>query len=115
MKITMDKKFTEVYYMDQVKNDMKEFKARYTDGDLLRAFIDATGQWASGDIIKCDISAFTAGYLFDNVTSFCVNMIVDEYSSIVRLHFYVDMDLTVDTRGYGDGYKFYDIRRYKEV
>lgn len=37
MKITVCKEYTTLEYVDQVKADIKEFKARYTDGDLLRA------------------------------------------------------------------------------
>ena len=44
MKISVDKEFTTLELRDRVKEDLKEFKARYTDGDLLRAFIDATGK-----------------------------------------------------------------------
>ena len=41
MKITMDKKLTEDYMIQRTKDQMKEFKAIYTDGDLLRMFQDA--------------------------------------------------------------------------
>lgn len=41
MNITLDKENTTIALKDQVKADMKEFKARYTDSDLRRAFEDA--------------------------------------------------------------------------
>ena len=42
MKISVDKSMTTINALPQVKEDLREFKARYTDGDLLRAFMDAT-------------------------------------------------------------------------
>lgn len=100
MKITVEKKYTTLEKLPQVKADMKEFKARYTDNDLLNAFVDATDiiDPYAADILRCDVEAFPAGSDFDDETHFGVEMVTFTYAKVCVLRFYVDMDLTVDTR-----------------
>lgn len=100
MKITVEKQFTTLALLPQVKADMKEFKARYTDIDLLNAFIDATDivDPYAADILRCDVEAFPAGTDFNDETHFFVEMVTFSYAKICVLRFYVDMNLTVDTR-----------------
>lgn len=100
MKITVDKEFTNGYEMAQVKEDIKEFKARYTDGDVLNAMRSQTDFWGGygEDIIKAEAKAFPAGWDFQNKTLFAVEMLIDGYNEMYKIRFYIDMDLNVDTR-----------------
>ena len=41
MKITIEKRLTTLDKLERTKQQAKEFKAMYTDGDLLRMFRDA--------------------------------------------------------------------------
>ena len=100
MKITMDRKYVEDYQVDRVKADMKEFKERYTDGDLLREFMDQTGNVKpyAADIVYCNVKAIDSGWAYGNTTCFQVSMLCDGIIAMYKLSFYIDMDLKVDTR-----------------
>lgn len=99
MNITLDKENTTIALKDQVKADMKEFKARYTDSDLKRAFEDALdyGKTYGGDVLKADVQAFPSGWINDNATHFAVDMLVDNCIALYRIRFYCDMNLEVNT------------------
>ena len=60
MKITIEKRLTTVDKLERTKQQMKEFKAIYTDGDLLRMFRDAVDGWEYGysdEIVYCKLEA----------------------------------------------------------
>lgn len=105
MKISMDKKLTLIGNAAKVKNDMKEFKAMYTDGDLRRAFEDVTDYNCYGDIIKCDVSAANCNVGGD--TFYYVEMIIDGWRDFKRISFYCDSNLTIDNEEMLLGYKYY--------
>lgn len=117
MKIRLNKEYTETWMIEAMKEAMKDFKAMYTDGDLKRAFEDATGidTGYSADIIRCNVEAFDAGYAFNHRPSFMVDMLMEEYDKFTKIHFYVDADLNVDTRTLEDGKKMYSVKKYKEI
>lgn len=110
MKIRMDKRYTDKIFEIRVKEDMAEFKGRYTDGDLRRAFMD----WMEddriyyGDIVYCNVEAYDSGWAYGNVTHFTVNMMIDSFDKIYKVVFYCDMELTVRT-------EISTIREFKEV
>lgn len=111
MKMSIDKKYVEDYQMERVKEDAKEFKGRYTDGDLLRSLMEQIKDyrcWAS-DIVYCNVKAIDSGWASGNVTMFCVEMMVENINRIYKLRFYIDMDLQVDVRP-----KMITIREFKE-
>lgn len=99
MKIRMDKRYTDKIFEIRVKEDMAEFKVRYTDGDLLRAFMDAMDEYRCGfgNIVYCNVDAYDSGWAFGNVTHFTVEMLVEGFNDIYKLRFYCDMDLEVRT------------------
>ena len=100
MKMTIDKTFTENWQMDRVKADVKEFKAMYTDGDILRSFQEQTEDYRTyaADIVYCKASAMDSGWAFGNVTTFCIEMMVEAPCKIYKLRFYIDMNLKIDNR-----------------
>ena len=119
MKITIDKKYTEEYMMDQIKADVAEFKKAYSEKDLLAEFArqvseDGTKFYvANPEIIMTKVVAFPAGYAFDNVTHFAVDMVLDEITRMYKIRFYCDMSLTVNTNNIGDSvFKMYTIETF---
>lgn len=97
MKITISKKFVESYQLDRVKADAKEFKGRYTDGDLLRSFMDQTNDYRchAGNIVYCNVEAMDAGWYYGEKTHFVVEMLVEGFKKLYKLRFYVNMNLEV--------------------
>lgn len=122
MKTTILKNFTTLEQAPKVKADAQEFKARYTDGDLLNAFRDTVDYWYcyTGEIVSCTVEAFPAGtdYIDENgeePTHFYVKMTIDdEFSEIDKITFYTDMDLCIrsTTSFMGETRKMYSIERY---
>lgn len=100
MKMHIDKDLTTLAQEAKVRHDMREFRERYTDGDLLRAFYDATdiNEAYSHDILSVSVKAFPAGSLFGDKTSFCVEMLTHGWRKFCEIRFYCDLDLEVDTR-----------------
>lgn len=110
MKITMDKSLTPVAQVKELRNAMKDFKARYTDGDLKRVFLDALceinedrtreaqGAIYCADILRCDVSAFPTYQTIWIGAEYCVEMVLENCNKFVFIRFYVNHDLKVDTR-----------------
>lgn len=116
MKIKMNKNLTESWMVDEVKSAMKEFKARYTDGDLKRAFEDATQSYQgyTMDIVRTYVEAFDAGFADGYKPCFCVDMLLEGYSMIVKYRFYADIDLNVNTGKTSHGESMYSVTVYEE-
>lgn len=89
MKITIDKKNTTISNLPNVKEKIKEFKTYFTDNDLLRMFNESTDRYVGGEIIKCDIEAYSSSYLDDDV-SFYVEIVLDEVVCFTRIRFFID-------------------------
>lgn len=101
MKITMDKDMTESYMIERTKQQMKEFKEIYTDGDLLRMFRDAIDDCGLGynyEIIRCNLRAFPGGWQETDETHYCVEMTLEGWKEFVKLRFYISQSGAVDTR-----------------
>ena len=115
MKITIDKNYTTLAQAAKVRADVKEFKARYVDGDLVRAAEVFTGKplWVN-EFVRCTISAFPAGSAFGDETSFSVDLLIVAARVIYKVHYYCDINLTVDMRPTMFGDKLYSIREYRE-
>lgn len=90
MKTSIDKKFVTIEGAKRVREDLKEFKVRYTDGDLRRAFEDATDFDCYGDIISCDVCGFGT-----YETGFSVKMFIDGLVDVKKISFYCDINLNV--------------------
>lgn len=113
MTIKVDKEYTEKMYEAQVREDIKEFKERYTATDILRWFADEVG-WVGGytcEILKAEAKAFPGGWVHENRTSFMFDMVLEGRNVMYKVHFYIDMDLTV-SQYTTLGNKMYSIQRF---
>lgn len=105
MKITMNKEMTTISMKNNLKEAMKEFKARYTDYDLRNALHGVFAEaelWEAcnalyGDIIRCDVDAFPEYTTIWVGAHYAVEMVIESTIRITRVRFYVDQDLKVDT------------------
>lgn len=111
MKITIDKKNTTISQLSNVKEKIKEFKSYFTEGDLLRMFNESTDKYLGGDIIKCDIEAYSSSYLDDSI-SFYVELVLDECVCFTRIRFFIDS--TDNTFAFHDDIRTITVRTYDE-
>ena len=95
MKVSINKDYVTCSQMEKVKADAKEFRARYTDGDLKRTFEEATDCSVYGDIIKCTVEAFSSSWGMDADTSFFVSQVIESPIGFEKFSYYCDMNLTV--------------------
>ena len=120
MKITIDKNMTTVDKMQRTREQVKEFKEIYTDGDLLRMFRDAVDGWKYGysdEIVYCNLSAFPGGTMETDETHYSVDMLLEGFRRFTKVHFYISQSGEVDTRrvfdGQGGMMQMYSIEQYK--
>lgn len=118
MKTSIDKRYTTLEQADKVREDLKEFKARYTDGDLLRTFCDTFDLYPahSREVLSVRVVAFPGGTDYSNETHFSVDIIATDDTNCVlgfcTMHYYCDLELAVDTREYP--VKLWDCKVYDE-
>lgn len=130
-KITINKELTEKWYLDQVKEDSKDFAERFTPNDLLRAFTEAMEEagrldelgvtgWC-GEITACTAEAFPGGWKYNNETHYCVSITAegwkDGHEEVTKYRFYIDQsgvihDLIFFNQVTGDFDKMYTIKRF---
>ena len=111
MKITIDKKNTTLYKMTEVRERIKEFRTYFTEADLLRMFNESTDRYIGGDIIKCEIEAYSSSYL-DSDVSFYVELVLDECVCFTRIRFFIDS--THDSFSFHDDIRTITVRTYDE-
>ena len=94
MKTMIDKKYTDAGMLETVRASLKEFRARYTEGDLLRAFAEACGDhsFEADEIIKCTVTGFSTC----DQPWYSVEIITDGLINLHRVRFYTDIELNVD-------------------
>ena len=122
MKITIDKHFTTLDKVDRTKEQMKEFKAMYTDGDLLRMFSETVDNWDLGfgqDIIYCNLEAFPGGSAETDETHYHVEMLTEKYNGYNKISFYISQSGEIDTRPHSDyqggTFTLYSVKHYEET
>jgi hypothetical protein len=89
MKITINKEFTHVSKVSDVKKALVALKKTYNDCDMLSHFNIATDNNVSGKVLRCEISAY------DNAFDFgaSVELIVyREYYEFTTVRFYIDFN-----------------------
>lgn len=109
MRITIDKHFTTMDMIPRTKEQIKEFKEIYTDGDLLRMFRDATNTWDRGwadTIIRCNLEAFPGGTMETDETHYSVDILLEGFRRFTKIHFYISQSGVVDSREVWDGDKY---------
>lgn len=76
IKMELDTRMTPIAYAKDVRNAMKEFKAKYTENDLAMMFRDQFNVFEGYgyDVIKTDVSAFWD--MLDETTHFAVDMVL---------------------------------------
>lgn len=111
MKIRIDNKNTTVANLPTVKERIKQFKSYFTESDLLRMFNESTDKFLGGDIIKCDIEAFSSSYDASDV-SFYVELVLDECVCVTRIRFFIDS--ASDSFSFHDDIRTITIRTYEE-
>lgn len=109
----------------QVRADMKEFKSRYTDGDLVNAawrqlyekYEELTGnRYPCGDdVLRVLVKAYAHDW---KGTHFRVEFMLDRFDEICEVSFYTDMDLYIDTVGHWNPFNLrydyvFNVRRFK--
>lgn len=118
MKISIDKGMTTLEKLARTREQAKEFKAANTDGDLLRMFHDALEHYEiSGDILRCDASAFPGGTMETDENHYAVDMIVMGYNSFWKIRFYISQSCEIDTRtvwAYDHYMDMWTIEEYKK-
>lgn len=119
MKIIIDRKYTEAHMMERTKTQIKEFKEIYTENDLLRFFTEAVGETLPfvEEIVYCRLSAFPGGYTETDETHYSVDMLLDTYNKMYKLHFYISQSGEIDTREIpsvpGETMKMWQITKYE--
>lgn len=114
LKIRIDRKYVAKDEMEIIKDQVDEFKYMVTKNDLLRFFKEQTDglyDRVCGEIIKCDIKAI-GGYKPGKgiIASYCVDMILDNYVRMWRVHFYIEQDGEVNLNPL-----LYDVQEYKMI
>lgn len=128
MKFTIDNKLVLAYNRDIVKAQIAEFKACYTDGDLLRMFEEATDNWFNyNEIVYTKLDAFTGDYDDDSksVNHYAVEMLLESYDKFIKINFYISQSGEVNTdwlkaidnngRWYDTDKKLWSVKTFKEV
>ena len=100
MEMTFDYNYISVANKARVKERAKEFKARFTDGDIMWKVIEAFGRrrglHGAEDIIKCSVVAAENMPFEEN--SYSVFMILAGYKRLYKVHFYCNDDLDIEMR-----------------
>ena len=122
MKTYIDKTMTTLAQAAKVREDLKEFKARYTDGDLKSFFLrqtDTTKGYCSR-VVEAVVKGFPSGFMTGDETHFQVSLLLDTCdcgimsNELVKIRYYCDLDLNVnlDELGDGSGRKLYEVKVY---
>lgn len=135
MKTSINREYTTLAQAEKVKNDLKELKAMYTEGDLLRAFLDTldTDEHRESmkdhakacvitnydEIVCCNVEGFPAGTFFidesgEEPTHFSVTIKMIGLIHAYSIHFYTDLSLNIRlwAVSFGTEQKMYSFDRY---
>ena len=118
MKITIDRNYTEDCMMARTKEQSKEFKEIYTENDLPRMFEQATGEQTGfvEEIVYCRLSAFPGGSQETDETHYSVDMLIDTYKAMYKIHFYISQSGEIDVRDIpfapGELMKMWQVTKY---
>lgn len=125
MNTTIDKKRITVADYKTVKAELKEFKERYTDGDLAvfaRNAIDDKFEQITGerypyssDVLRADVEAFD--YDEFHGTYFRVEILLDSWREITKVSYYTNLHLEIDTEAKWNQFEgkymyTFDVTRY---
>jgi len=97
MKIKIDKNDIKPCNLNNIKAAGKEFKAAYTDGDLLNAYQRQTDDITNfGEVLRATVEVFE--YSFDGSAGFMVELLTWNGLQFHKIKFFVDalLNVTVD-------------------
>lgn len=94
MKIKIDEEFTTLAQAPKVREDIKTFKAMFTEADVTGAARAAAD--FNGDLLSLTGEAFPGGYFYKDATKFHFIAFLWDWSKVIRVSFYCDMDMTID-------------------
>ena len=100
MKIAIDRNYTTINSLKLVQEAVKEFKARYTDTDVLNAINDEYGFFVNGEVIKLKIDAWcnlTGSDGLKGVTFTVRRMVVDslyQFDVIQSVYFNLEFEFS---------------------
>lgn len=95
MKTTINKNEIKPCNLSNIKTAGKEFKAAYTDGDLLRAYQDQTGDYANyGEVLRATVELFE---YWDGRAGYLVELLTWNGCNFARISFFTDALLNVTT------------------
>lgn len=122
MKTYIDKSMTTIAQSAKVRDDLKEFKARYTYGDLKHFFLNQTNTTKGycSRVVEATVTGFPGGWMVGDETRFCVNLLLDTCdcgimsNELIKIRYYCDLDLNVDMSDLSDGSgrKLYQVKVY---
>lgn len=100
MKITIKKEYTTLDKVERTKQQIKEFKEAFTENDLLSMFMEAAGTDIGlvDEVVYCKMEAWPGGTQETDETHYSVDMMLDCYKAIYKIHFYISQSAEVDTR-----------------
>ena len=114
MRCMVDYDYTTRLEKQRVLDDLREFKERYTEGDLLRKFYSETDNVdVTGDVVYFKVYGFPGGTYYNNATHFRVEALLEGFRKIYKVRFYCDLEMNIDTRTVPT--KMYDFERYELV
>ena len=104
MKITVDKTMTSIAQLPEVKEDIKEFKATYSESDVVCIIKDFCGN-LNGDLLSLEMDAFPRSN-WDRDTVFFFTAFFYGWTNMYRVTGAFDMRLNMVTSAtvhtYGD-------------
>lgn len=125
MKITVDKDFTRISQVDEVKEAIKEFRSYWDESSLYSQFRSEYDEVApentlfGGEVVQCSVSAFPAGYEESGEYDFSVYMLVDCGIALYRIRFYIndngEIRLSAWDRIAGKYIDLYSVEKYELV
>lgn len=101
MKVTIDKQYTTVANMPSVRAACKEFKSRYTDGDLKRVAYDDLGmdEFYNAEVVSATVEGFNATpYVI--ATQFWVTLIARTPTHFYTIEYTCDSELNVTDKSF---------------
>lgn len=82
---------------ERLRDELKEFRGRFSEKDLLKAFCGAYDMWgpSNGEILKADVLASPTGFWGER-TRLDIHMVVDCGMEMYKVQYSTDTDLNID-------------------
>ncbi len=84
MYIEIDKDYTRIYRVKDVKKAIALFKKEFTENDLRNIFEEYFDEDCTGNIVDCEIRACEQNYYTNNIF-FAIKMLIDDINIIKKI------------------------------